>query len=108
MTRNSPQAERLDALRIELKARGLDGFIVPRKDEYQGEDIPPSAERLAWLTGFTGSAGMAVILSDKAAVFVEGINVTDEDVLLYSRYEEMTFLYQEHGPIYKVGFRVNF
>ena len=47
-------------------------------------------------------------LTDKAAVFVEGINVTDEDVLLYSRYEEMTFLYQEHGPIYKVGFRVNF
>jgi Xaa-Pro aminopeptidase len=72
MTRNSPQAERLDALRIELKARGLDGFIVPRTDEYQGEYIPPSAERLAWLTGFTGSAGMAVILSDKAAVFVDG------------------------------------
>ena len=47
-------------------------------------------------------------ITDKAAVFVEGINVTDEDVLLYSRYEEMTFLYQEHGPIYKVGFRVNF
>ena len=47
-------------------------------------------------------------INDNAAVFVEGINVTDEDVLLYSRYEEMTFLYQEHGPIYKVGFRVLF
>ena len=47
-------------------------------------------------------------LSDTAAVFIEGINVTDEDVHLYSRYEEMTFLYQDHGPIYKVGFRVNF
>jgi len=47
-------------------------------------------------------------LSDSAAVFVEGINVTDEDVHLYSRYEEMTFLFQDHGPIYKIGFRVNF
>ena len=43
-----------------------------------------------------------------SAVFIEGINVTDEDVHLYSRYEEMTFLYQDHGPIYKLGFRVNF
>ena len=47
-------------------------------------------------------------LNDNAAVFVEGINVTDQDVHLYSRYEEMTFLYQDHGPIYKIGFRVNF
>ena len=47
-------------------------------------------------------------VNDSTAVFVEGINVTDEDVLLYSRYEEMTFLYQDHGPIYKVGFRVKF
>ena len=47
-------------------------------------------------------------VSEFLTVFVEGINVTDEDVLLYSRYEEMTFLYQEHGPIYKVGFRVLF
>ena len=47
-------------------------------------------------------------VNDNVAVFVEGINVTDEDVHLYSRYEEMTFLYQDHGPIYKLGFRVNF
>ena len=47
-------AARLAALRAELKRRGLDGFIVPRADRYQNEYVPPCAERLAWLTGFTG------------------------------------------------------
>ena len=50
----------------------LDGFIVPRADEHLGEYVPPSAERLAWLTGFTGSAGLAVVLRDRAAVFTDG------------------------------------
>jgi Xaa-Pro aminopeptidase len=59
-------------LRAELKRRGLDGFIVPRADEHQGEYVPASAARLAYLTGFTGSAGAAVALADKAAVFVDG------------------------------------
>ncbi|WP_142848650.1 aminopeptidase P family protein [Telmatospirillum sp. J64-1] len=63
---------RLQALRAELARRGLDGFVVPRSDEHQGEYVPARAERLAWLTGFTGSAGMAVVLADKAAVFVDG------------------------------------
>src|SRR5205085_8981913 len=52
--------------------RGLDGFLVPRADEHQGEYVPKRAERLAWLTAFTGSAGAAVILKEKAAVFVDG------------------------------------
>ncbi|MFN9163336.1 MAG: aminopeptidase P family N-terminal domain-containing protein, partial [Alphaproteobacteria bacterium] len=65
-------APRLAALRAELKRRGLDGFVVPRADEYQGEYVPPRAERLAWLTGFTGSAGAAVVLLDKAAIFTDG------------------------------------
>jgi Xaa-Pro aminopeptidase len=65
-------AERLAALRAELAGRGLDGFLVPRADEHQGEYVPECAERLAWLTGFTGSAGTAVALTDKAAVFVDG------------------------------------
>jgi Xaa-Pro aminopeptidase len=65
-------AVRLAALRAELTRRGLDGFIVPRSDEHQGEYVPKSAERLAWLTGFTGSAGIAVVLIDQAAVFVDG------------------------------------
>ena len=63
---------RLAALRAELARRGLDGFVVPRADEHQNEYVPPAAERLAWLTGFTGSAGIAVVLRDAAAVFVDG------------------------------------
>jgi len=64
--------DRLAALRAELARRDLTGFVVPRADEYLGEYIPPSAQRLAWLTGFTGSAGLAVVLRDKAAVFSDG------------------------------------
>ena len=63
---------RLLALRKELVNRKLDGFIVPRSDEQQNEYVPACAERLAWLTGFTGSAGTAIVLSKKAAVFVDG------------------------------------
>ncbi len=71
---NSPMtpAEKLAALRAHLAAAGLDGFIVPHADEHQNEFLPPRAERLAWLTGFSGSAGMAVILADRAAIFVDG------------------------------------
>ena len=65
-------AERLDALREELSRRGLDGFVVPLADEHQGEFVAPGARRLAWLTGFTGSAGLAVVLADEAAIFVDG------------------------------------
>lgn len=65
-------AARLDALRAELKRQGLTGFLVPRADEHQGEYVPPRARRLAWLTGFTGSAGIAVVLADSAAVFTDG------------------------------------
>ncbi len=65
-------APRLAALRTELAKRWLDGFIVPRSDEHQGEYVPKRAERLAWLTAFTGSAGAAVVLADRAAIFVDG------------------------------------
>ena len=65
-------AERVAALRAELRERGLDGFVVPRADEHQNEYVPKGAERLAWLTGFTGSAGVAVVLTDTAAIFVDG------------------------------------
>jgi Xaa-Pro aminopeptidase len=64
--------ERLKALRAELQRRGLDGFIVPRTDEHQNEYVPTSSERLAWLTGFTGSWGLAIALLDDAAIFVDG------------------------------------
>jgi Xaa-Pro aminopeptidase len=68
----SASAPRLVALRAELKRRGLDGFIVPRADRYQNEYVPPCAARLAWLTGFTGSAGVAIVLDDRAVIFVDG------------------------------------
>lgn len=66
------RAARLARLRAELARRNLAGFIVPRGDEHQGEYVAARAERLAWLTGFTGSAGAAVVLAGKAAVFVDG------------------------------------
>ena len=63
---------RLQALRKELTHQGLTGFIIPRTDEYQSEYVPACAERLAWLTGFSGSWGMAVVLQSDAAIFVDG------------------------------------
>src|SRR5579864_5934851 len=60
------------ALRAELTRRGLDGFAVPRADRQQNEYLPASEERLAWLTGFTGSAGFAIVLADRAVLFVDG------------------------------------
>ncbi len=65
-------AQKLQEIRKLLTEQGFDGFLVPRTDEYQGEYVPECAERLAWLTGFTGSAGLAVILSDKAMVMSDG------------------------------------
>ena len=65
-------ADRLGALRARLDEAGLDGFVVPHADAHQNEFLPPDAERLAWLTGFTGSAGTAVVLRDRAAIFVDG------------------------------------
>ncbi|MBN9267665.1 MAG: aminopeptidase P family protein [Hyphomicrobium sp.] len=65
-------ADRVARLRARLAALGVDAVLVPRSDEHMGEYVPPSAERLAWLTGFTGSAGLAVIAAKKAALFVDG------------------------------------
>jgi Xaa-Pro aminopeptidase len=65
-------AARVAALRTELARRGLDGFMLPRADKQQNEYVSPSEERLKWLTGFSGSAGVAVMLADRAALFVDG------------------------------------
>src|SRR5258707_7124727 len=62
----------LSAFRDELARRKLTGFVIPRADQQQNEYVPPSEERLAWLTGFTGSAGLAMVLTQTAAVFVDG------------------------------------
>lgn len=68
--------ERTDALRATFDGLGIDGFLVPRADEFQGEYVPKSAERLAWLTGFTGSAGIVLVTRGEAIVFVDGRYVT--------------------------------
>ncbi len=72
MTDLTSHTDKLLALRNKLEVEGLDGFLVPLTDEYQGEYVPEYAQRLAWITGFTGSAGLAIILKDKAVVFVDG------------------------------------
>ena len=63
---------RVAALRTEMAGRNLTGFIVPRADRHQNESVPACEERLAWLTGFTGSAGIAVVLLNRAVLFVDG------------------------------------
>lgn len=65
-------SQRLTRLRAEIEKRGVNGFLIPREDEFQGEYVPDSAMRLAWATGFTGSAGFAVVLENKAAFFTDG------------------------------------
>jgi Xaa-Pro aminopeptidase len=69
---NAKDPARMERLRAIMKLKGFDAFLVPRADEHQGEYVAPSADRLKWLTGFTGSAGTAVIGAKKAALFVDG------------------------------------
>ena len=68
----STYADRLAALREQLKTDRLDGFVVPLTDEHMSEYVGSYAQRLAWLTGFEGSAGSAVVLPQEAAIFVDG------------------------------------
>src|SRR3546814_8442480 len=80
-------SDRLARLRAELTARGLDGFVIPISDEHMSEYVGAYAQRLAWLTGFGGSAGTVAVLPDKAAIFVDGrytVQVRDQvDGTLY-------------------------
>jgi Xaa-Pro aminopeptidase len=82
-------AERLAAVRASLRAQDLAGFLVPHADEHLGEYLPASAERLAWLSGFTGSAGTAIVLADEAAIWSDGRYVlqlaTQTDETLWQR-----------------------
>ncbi len=70
--RREDMSKKLESLRAEMAKQNIDGFFVPRADEFQGEYVPASAERLKHITEFTGSAGSAVILKDKAAFFTDG------------------------------------
>ena len=64
--------EHAPLIRRAMAEQALDGFLIPHEDEHQNEYLPAANDRLAWATGFTGSAGAAVILQDKAAIFVDG------------------------------------
>lgn len=72
ITDRSHSAERIAALRKWMETSEIDGFIIPRNDEHFGEWVPARTERLCWLTGFGGSAGMAIVLAERAAIFVDG------------------------------------
>lgn len=68
----STPKEKLDSLRGQFNALGIDGFLIPRADEYQSEYVAPYADRMRWISGFTGSAGMVVVLKDKAVTMTDG------------------------------------
>jgi Xaa-Pro aminopeptidase len=73
MTHDTPHRHRLTSLRAALKAQGLDGFILPRADAWPGEFVRACAERVAWLSGFTGSGGTLVVLADRAAALTHSL-----------------------------------
>tara|TARA_R110002096_G_scaffold436096_2_gene667500 strand:+ start:86324 stop:88108 length:1785 start_codon:yes stop_codon:yes gene_type:complete len=83
--------KRLKSLRQKLREQKISGFLVPHTDEHQSEYTPSYAERLAWITGFDGSAGFAVVTLDKATIFVDGRYTlqakTQVDAALYSRHK---------------------
>ncbi|AOW45940.1 aminopeptidase P family protein [Acetobacter ascendens] len=104
---------RLAALRTLLQNEGLDGLIVPHSDEFLGEYTPACAERLAWLTGFTGSAGTAIVLPHTAAVFSDGRYITQMDQqvdgtcwqrLHISQTPPATWLKEQAKPKTRVGY----
>jgi len=86
--------QNLPKLRAAMASMGLDGFLIPHEDEYQNEYLPDCNERLMWATGFTGSAGAAIVMKDKAAMFVDGRYViqvrsqVDETLFAHKRVED--------------------
>ena len=103
---------KLTALREQIAKQGLDGYVVPMADAFQSEFVPLSDRRLGWLTGFTGSAGLAVVLKDKAAFFTDGrytLQAEQEVPEDYTRYNisEMPpqcWLQEQASANAKVGF----
>lgn len=91
-------AQRLDAFRAHLRHLGVDGFLVPLTDEHMSEYVGAYARRLEWLTGFTGSAGSAVVLQNKAAIFVDG-----RYTLQAEREVDSSLIAVEHTPASSPG-----
>ena len=112
LTDPSRGAARVAALREKLASLGVDGFLVPRADEHQGEYVATCSERLRWLTGFSGSAGMALILRHRALIFVDGrytLQVRDQTDPAVFTYEDLVAnppskWLEENGSGLKIGF----
>ena len=109
----TPIQQNLSNIRKWLAENDLDIFIIPHADEYLSEYIPPENERLAWATGFTGSAGMAIVSQDKAAIFVDGrytVQVKEQvdssiyNILHISNDPWMTWLKDNHKSGAKIGY----
>jgi len=91
--KHDQQKKRLKDLRAQMKAHGLGAYLVPRADEHQNEYVPPCAERLNWISGFNGTAGLAVLTMDTAAMFVDGrytLQVQDECSDDFWKYKHLT------------------
>ena len=104
---------RVQKIRDWLEGKGLDAFIIPHADEYLSEYIPPENERLAWATGFTGSAGMVIVSREKAAIFVDGrytVQVKEQvdsslyNILHISNDPWMQWLKDNHKSGAKIGY----
>lgn len=103
---------KLKALREVMEREGLAALLIPRTDEFQGEYIAPSSQRLAWLTGFTGSAGFAIVTKDKAAFFTDGRYILQAKQELPSFYEQYNiaekapsqWILENLSPDEKVGY----
>lgn len=91
-------AQKITLIRSLLAQQNIDGFIIQRSDEFLNEYVAPYAERLAWLTGFTGSAGMAVILQENAAVFSDGRYILQMQQELDQKYWK-SFHISKHSPV---------
>ena len=109
-------AEHTRDLKKELKSRGLDYFLIPRTDEYQGEYVAAYAERLAWISGFTGSAGFAIITPRKAVLFVDGrytiqaaaqVDAKTYEILNIPETSPFRWLRENVKPGQKIGFDPN-
>ncbi|MGH1418570.1 MAG: aminopeptidase P family protein [Hyphomicrobiaceae bacterium] len=105
--------ERVARLRTLLTGAKVEAFLIPRADEHQGEYVPPSAERLHWLTGFSGSAGTAIVAARKAAVLVDGrytvqvrseVNTKIFDLPAFAPHALATWIKENLSPGDKVGF----
>ena len=98
--------ERLTQVRSEFALNNIDAYVVPRADEHLGEYVPLQNERLAWISGFTGSAGMVVVLKTGAAIFVDGRYTIQVRQQVSAEHYEFCLLYTSPSPRDQRGSRM--